>query len=86
MAGRGQRRAVGAGIGAAGGAFLSAQMLTDLPGGQLGGMGSVVAVSMAVSLTLPVMFFLVERRLRARDQALGTPVAAVALGGGSSRS
>jgi len=75
-------------LGAAGGAFLSAQMLTDLPGGQLGGMGSVVAVSMALSLTLPVMFFLVERRLRTRDQAPVTPVAAVELGtgGGSSRS
>ncbi|HZI04126.1 MAG TPA: MFS transporter, partial [Archangium sp.] len=73
-------------LGAAGGAFLSAQMLTDLPGGQLGGMGNVVALSMALSLTLPVMFFLVERRLRAREQAAGTPVAAVALGGGSSRS
>ncbi|WP_309889507.1 MFS transporter [Archangium sp.] len=74
-------------LGAAGGAFLSAQMLTDLPGGQLGGMGNVVALSMALSLTLPVMFFLVERRLRARDQAAGTPVAAVALGtgGGASR-
>jgi len=73
-------------LGAAGGAFLSAQMLTDLPGGQLGGMGNVVALSMAFSLTLPVMFFLVERRLRAREQAAGTPVAAVALGTGGGAS
>jgi predicted MFS family arabinose efflux permease len=65
-------------LGAASGAFLSSQMLTDLPGGQLGGMTQVVLVSVALSLTLPVMFFLVERRLRERDQAVAAPVVATA--------
>lgn len=53
-------------LGAATGAFLSSQMLFDLPGGRLGGMDRVVFSCMAVTLTLPVMFFLVERRLLAR--------------------
>ena len=53
-------------LGAASGAFLSSQLLVDLPGGQLGGMNRVVLASMTLSLTLPVMFFLVERRLKAR--------------------
>jgi hypothetical protein len=78
-------------LGSAAGAFLSSQLLTDLPGGLLGGMPRVVGVSMLLSLTLPVMFFLVERRLQARDQALGAPMAAVPAvavnpGGGAPRS
>jgi len=64
-------------LGAAAGAFLSSQMLTDLPGGQLGGMNRVVLVSMALTLVAPVLFFLVERRVLARDQVAATPLAAV---------
>jgi predicted MFS family arabinose efflux permease len=74
-------------LGAAAGAFLSSRMLTDLPGGKLGGMTEVVLLSMAFTLTLPVMFFLVERSVLARDRAaapLRAPVAAVALGSGAS--
>jgi predicted MFS family arabinose efflux permease len=77
-------------LGAAAGAFLSSQLLTDLPGGQLGGMPRVVMLSILLTLALPVMFFLVERRILARDQALAAPVAgapAVVLGtGGAPRS
>ncbi|QRO02466.1 MFS transporter [Archangium violaceum] len=78
-------------LGAAAGAFLSSQMLFDLPGGQLGGLNRVVEGSILLSLTLPVMFFLVERRVRARDQASGTPLAtgapvAVGTGGTPPRS
>jgi predicted MFS family arabinose efflux permease len=73
-------------LGSAAGAFLSSQMLFDLPGGQLGGMNRVVGVSLLLSLTLPAMFFVVERRVRARDRASGSPLAvgaAVAAGTGS---
>jgi predicted MFS family arabinose efflux permease len=75
-------------LGASVGAVLSSLMLTTLPGGQLGGMTQVVALSMALSLAVPVMFFLVERRLRERDQAPVSPLAPVALGtgGGAPRS
>ncbi|HEX8441505.1 MFS transporter, partial [Archangium sp.] len=73
-------------LGAASGAFLSSQMLTDLPDGRLGGMTQVVLVSFALSLTLPVMFFLVERRLRERGLAAGVPLVAVGAGGGTPRS
>jgi predicted MFS family arabinose efflux permease len=73
-------------LGAAAGAFFSSRMLTDLPGGQLGGMTEVVLLSMALTLALPGMFFLVERRVLARERAPASspaPVAAVALGTGS---
>ncbi|WP_257448848.1 MFS transporter [Archangium lipolyticum] len=77
-------------LGAAAGAFLSSQMLFDLPGGQLGGMNRVVGVSILLSLTLPVMFFLVERQVQARDRASAPSLAAggpVAVGtGGAPRS
>jgi predicted MFS family arabinose efflux permease len=75
-------------LGAAAGAFLSSQMLTDLPGGQLGGMNRAVFVSMALTLLAPVLFFLVERRVLARDRVAATPLAAVPVptGGGTPRS
>ena len=75
-------------LGAAAGAFLSSQMLTDLPGGQLGGMNRVVLVSMALTLVAPTMFFLVERRVLARDRVAAPPLAAVpvATDGGAPRS
>ena len=73
-------------FGAAAGAYLSSRMLTDLPDGQLGGMMDVVLLSMVLTLTLPMMFFLVERRVLAREQAPASPpapVPAVALGVGT---
>lgn len=74
-------------LGAATGAFLSSQMLWDLPGGQLGGMNRVVLVSTVLTLTLPAMFFLVERRVLARDQVAAPPLAGgpVATPGGAPR-
>lgn len=78
-------------LGASAGALLSSALLTNLPDGQLGGIPRVVGVSMLFSLTLPVMFFLVERRLQARDPVLAAPLAAVPAvavnpGGGAPRS
>ncbi|MFE8601901.1 MFS transporter [Archangium violaceum] len=75
-------------LGAAAGAFLSSQMLMDLPGGQLGGMNQVVFVSMALTLMAPIMFFLVERQVLARDRVAAAPLAVVPVptGGGSPRS
>ncbi|HYO68813.1 MAG TPA: MFS transporter [Archangium sp.] len=76
-------------LGAAAGAFLSSQILTDLPDGSLGGMNQVVFVSMTLTLLAPVMFFLVERRVLARDQVAATPLAAVPVsvpGSGAPRS
>ncbi|MFL5352237.1 MFS transporter [Archangium sp.] len=78
-------------LGASAGSLLSSALLTSLPGGLLGGIPHVVGVSVLASLTLPVMFFLVERRLQARDQALVVPMAAVPAvavspGGGAPRS
>ncbi|WNG44679.1 MFS transporter [Archangium minus] len=72
-------------LGAAAGAFLSSQLLTDLPSGQLGGMDRVVLLSMGLTLTLPGLFFWVERQVQARDRALVTPGpagAALTLGAG----
>ena len=68
-------------LGAAAGAFLSSQLLTDLPDGQLGGMDRVVLVSMALTFMAPALFFLVERRVLARARMAapllaGVPVAA----------
>ncbi|HEY0093951.1 MAG TPA: MFS transporter [Archangium sp.] len=75
-------------LGAAAGASLSSKLLTDLPGGQLGGMNRVVLVSMALTLVAPTMFFLVERRVLARDRVAAPPLAAVpvATDGGAPRS
>lgn len=54
---------------AAVGAFLSVQLLTDLPDGTLGGMTRVAGVSMALTLLLPPMLRVVEQRVRTREQA-----------------
>jgi hypothetical protein len=52
-------------------------------------MNRVVFVSMALTLLAPVMFFLVERRVLARDRVAATPLAAVPVpvspGGGAPR-
>jgi hypothetical protein len=49
-------------------------------------MNRLVLMSMALSFTLPAMFFLVERRVRARGPAPVTPLVAVGAGGGAPRS
>ena len=73
-------------LGAAVGASLSSKLLTDLPDGQLGGMNRVVLVSMALTLMAPALFFLVERRVLARDRVAATLLAAVPVASGAPRS
>jgi predicted MFS family arabinose efflux permease len=65
------------------GAFLSAQLLVDLPDGRLGGLMEMVGVSAALTLALPVLMYQVERLVLARE-AHRAP--AVALGAGPSSS
>lgn len=74
-------------LGAAAGAFISSRVLTDLPGGKLGDMTQVVMLSMAFTLTLPVLFFLVERRVLQRASASPpAPGATGAISAGTPRS
>ncbi|RKH30758.1 MFS transporter [Corallococcus praedator] len=51
------------------GAFLSSRLLVDLPDGTLGGMGTIAWVSIGLSLGVPVMLWVVENRVRSREQA-----------------
>ncbi|MCE9673389.1 MFS transporter [Myxococcus stipitatus] len=51
------------------GAFLSSQLLSDLPDGRLGGMSRVAFVSMALTVSLPPMLWLVERHVRSQERA-----------------
>ena len=53
-------------LAAALGAFLSARMLTELPGGKLEGIPAVALASIAMTLVLPFMFWRVERGLKDR--------------------
>ena len=53
----------------AAGAFLSSLMLGELPSGALAGMARVAAVSIALSLTVPVFLFAVESAVRRRQPA-----------------
>jgi predicted MFS family arabinose efflux permease len=63
----------------AAGAFFSAQLLSELPGGALRGMDSVGAVSIALTLTLPFLLFAVESAVRRRERpVLGAGMAAEA--------
>jgi predicted MFS family arabinose efflux permease len=48
-------------------AFLSSQLLVDLPDGRLGGMPTVAAVSITFTLAVPPMLWTMEQRLRRRD-------------------
>ena len=48
------------------GAFLSSQMLSELPGGALEGMDRVALTSIALTLALPPMLFAVESAVRRR--------------------
>ncbi|QDE92477.1 MFS transporter [Myxococcus xanthus] len=54
---------------AAVGAFLSARLLTDLPDGTLGGIPRMAGVSMVLTLLLPALLWVVERRVHSREQA-----------------
>ena len=54
----------------AAGAFLSSQMLSELPGGALAGMGRVAATAVALTLTLPFMLFRVESAVQRRAPVL----------------
>lgn len=56
-------------IAAAAGAFLGAQLLTDLPDGTLGGMPVLAGVSIALTVAVPPMMWVVEGRVRSREQA-----------------
>lgn len=51
------------------GAFLSVQLLTDLPDGTLGGMARVAGVSIFLTVLVPPMLKVVEARVRSREQA-----------------
>jgi Na+/melibiose symporter-like transporter len=51
----------------AAGAFLSSRLLSELPGGALRGMDRVGAVSIALTLTLPFLLFVVEGAVRRRE-------------------
>ncbi len=51
----------------AAGAFFSSQLLAELPGGGLSGMDRVAFVSIALTLTLPVLLFAVESAVRRRS-------------------
>jgi hypothetical protein len=53
----------------ASGAFISAQILSELPDGKLVGMANVAFVSIVLSLTLPVFLYLVESVVRGRATA-----------------
>lgn len=54
---------------AAAAAFLSAQLLTTVPGVGLSGMPRVALASISLSTLIPLMLFIVERRVRAQQAA-----------------
>lgn len=62
------------------GAMLGAQLLTELPGGALVGVDDLAWFAVATSITLPVILFAVDRRIRARgagsDRGAATGVGA----------
>ncbi|MBZ4422168.1 MFS transporter [Myxococcus sp. RHSTA-1-4] len=60
---------------AAVGAFLSVQLLTDLPDGTLGGMARVAGVSMLLTALLPPMLRVVEGQVRSKERARALAVA-----------
>ena len=61
----------------AAGAFISAQMLSELPGGKLSGMPGVAFVSITLALTLPFLLYVVEGSVR-RNAPPAPALAAVA--------
>lgn len=54
---------------AAVGAFLSSKLLVDLPDGTLGGIALIGWVSIGLSVGVPPVLWVVENRVRAREQA-----------------
>ena len=54
-------------LASAAGAFLGAQLLTDLPDGTLGGVPAVAWTSIALTLGVSPLLFAVERRVRLRE-------------------
>jgi predicted MFS family arabinose efflux permease len=54
-------------LSAAAGAFLSARILSELPGGRLAGMNRVALVSIGLAALLPLLLSLLEARLRHRE-------------------
>jgi predicted MFS family arabinose efflux permease len=56
------------------GAFISAHMLVEQPGGQLVGIPRVAAVSMALTALLPLFLAMVERRVVARPPVRLHPI------------
>lgn len=57
-------------------AFLSSKMLVDLPDGTLGGIPDVALLSITLTLLVPPMLWVVERRLRLRDAPSPAPALA----------
>jgi predicted MFS family arabinose efflux permease len=55
-------------IAAAGGALLGSQLLRELPGGRLDGMAALGWVTITLSSLVPLLLFLVDRRVRQREQ------------------
>jgi predicted MFS family arabinose efflux permease len=60
-------------IAAALGAVLASQLLTEQPGGRLVGMNHVGMVSMTLGAFVPVLLWLVEGQVRARERAVAVP-------------
>jgi Na+/melibiose symporter-like transporter len=54
-------------VAAAAGAFLSSMVLSELPDGRLRHMDDLALVSMGLSVLAPVLFVLIERRVRQRN-------------------
>jgi predicted MFS family arabinose efflux permease len=61
------------------GAFVSAQLLSELPGHELRGMQLVASVSIGLSLALPLLLQQVERRVAHRNAETQTAPAVVGL-------
>jgi predicted MFS family arabinose efflux permease len=59
------------------GAFLSARLLTERSDHSLVGMDLVARISIGLSLMVPLLMFLVERRVRARERDRGRPATPV---------
>ncbi len=51
------------------GAFLSARMLDELPGGALEGVPAIALISIGIFTAAPALFWTIETRLRQRDRA-----------------
>src|SRR5262249_46389683 len=61
---------------AAFGAFLSARMLRELPGGGLEGLPAVGVLSMVLAVTFPLLAWVVEARVTAPEAAVRVPSSA----------